>query len=251
VSERKAWFDKQAVSVASDARHLATRLLGECDDDSVVSTLLCALADPGSELRHEAADSLARIAERNPELPALTNAWGALVTHLKTDGRSVRLSCARALGALGQRKSIAVLVESLEDEDPSVRTGVIAALSRVAASCSPKHPKRLSAMRQITDRLHDAEDGPRRAAAIALLDLGDEATLHTALGSLIRSKNSLGPAIRVKLHEMRGQSGFEKQLVDILSCCSDSSERRPVIECIGEIYQVREHSRRRAEEQMA
>ena len=239
------------MSLASDARHLATRLLGECDDDSVIDTLLCALNDQGSDLRREAADSLARIAERNPQLPAFANAWGALVTHLKSDGRSVRLSCARALGALGQRKSIAILVDALDDAEPSVRTGVIVALSRVAARCSANHPKRVSAMRGIKDKLHDAEDGPRRAAAVALLDLGDEETLHTTLGSLVRSKNSLGPTLRVKLHAMRAQSGFEKHLVDILSCCSDSSERRPVIECIGEIYQVRKRKKLRAEEQMA
>ncbi len=241
VKEREAWFDKKRVLTSTDSRHLATRLLGECDIEVVIETLLTAMADADDDLRCDAAASLARIAERNPDMAAMANAWGALVTHLKTDDRSVRLSCARALGALRQRKSITVLCDALAaDDDASVRTGVIDALASVAATCVVDHPKRRLAVGLLAERCSDSDNAVGRAAAIALLDLGDEQTLQTSLSSLIQSENALGLLARTRMIAIRHTDVFEKILINILSSCTDSVARQPVIEHIGEIYQVGE-----------
>jgi len=240
VKERDGWKQKDKTLAPSDLRHLAARVLGDCDDESAVATLLVALADDDAHLRRDAADSLARIAGRKPDMEALANAWGALVTHLKTDERSVRLSCARALGALGKRKSMPALTEALGDEEPSVRCGAIEAQSRIAAGYRADHPKRKTAVRQIQERLRDPESSVRRTAAMALLDLGDDQGLRAGLDALIRSENSLGPAARLKMLVLRSNTVFAEQLVTILSGCSSSRERQPVLERIGEIYQVPE-----------
>jgi hypothetical protein len=237
ISERDKWKKKDKALLPSDMRQLAARVLGDSDDEIAIETLLTALAEDDAELRRDAADSLARIADRNPGLEALANAWGALVTHLTTDDRSVRLGCARALGALGKRKTVPVLTDALNDEDPSVRAGVIDALSRISTKYRADHPKRKEAARQIQERLGDPENNVRRTAALALLDLGDDEGLRAGLDSLIRSENSLGPAVRKKMSALLSGSVLEQKLTTILAGCSTSTERRPVLECIGEIFQ--------------
>lgn len=237
ISERDGWKKKDKALLPSDMRHLAARVLGDSDDEIAIETLLIALAEDDADLRRDAADSLARIADRTPGLDALANAWGALVTHLTTDERSVRLGCVRALGALGKKKTVPVLTDALNDEDPSVRAGVIDALLKISSKYRADHPKRREATRQIQEKLQDPENNVRRTAALALLDLGDDEGLRAGLDSLIRSENSLGPAVRKKMNALQIGPVLEKQLTTVLAGCSSSTERRPVLECIGELFQ--------------
>jgi HEAT repeat protein len=117
------------VAPHQDVRQFAARVLGDLARDEVADELAEALDDEDTKLRLAAADSLACIAARMGSLPA--EAVDALLATFRDPERDLRLSAIRALGALGDEKSLKVLFAQLSDEDSFVRTEALRALAGI------------------------------------------------------------------------------------------------------------------------
>ncbi|MCL6416552.1 HEAT repeat domain-containing protein [Aestuariirhabdus sp. Z084] len=115
-------------STAESRAVLAALILSEASDELSVQKLLLCLMDENAELRKQAVESLAAIAENHPQLESLKNCLGALVTQLHAGTEEIRLGAARALGVLGHKSAIKPLFAALDDQDTLVRIQAIRSL---------------------------------------------------------------------------------------------------------------------------
>ncbi len=224
--------------VATDVRHLSARILGDSDKEEAVNALIEALNDDDFVLRREAAISLGHIAQRSPQIKALANAFGSLVTHLNIGDIEIRLASVRTLGYLGNQSAIPVLFDYLQDEENNVRTQTIHALIALISVSKENSWDGVnidSIIAQFVKSLSDANMNVRKAAAEAL------ATLHhtEALDSIIdaafadagAAARDMGRALR-RLDVEQSGAKLLKKLEEV----QNSGYRRFVIEMLEEVF---------------
>ncbi len=163
-----------------DVRRLGARILSECQEPRAIAALIEALNDDDSLLRREAADAIGLIGARDPKIPELIDAVGILITHLAMGDMLQKVTCARALGYLGNKTALQPLVYALEDKEVNVRVQAIDALERlVMRGADPKEADHmvvielspLSVSKRLIACFKDEELGVRVAATRALTSI--------------------------------------------------------------------------------
>ena len=177
--ERRPAYRGRGEAVACDARLLAARVLGECDDPAAVAALAESLRDGDPALQREAADALARLPDGAPGLRELR---GPLASLLHLGEIPVRIACARALGRHGGPGQLPMLTEALADDSPLVRHQAVLALTGLLDGRPV--PRSSEAADQIlhglSRTLADVDPGVRQAAAQALGGLAPSLQGHPA-----------------------------------------------------------------------
>lgn len=255
IKQAEEMLPSMHVNLAGDLRHLSARILADSDRAEAIQALIDALNDDDTALRCEAADAIARIAERSPYLPELMNASGTLMSQLTLGETYMRASCARALGGLGNRVATTQLLGALEDAESLVRINAVDALARLAECGRDPDPSDHMISELVAPReqlqaliacLGDASSGVRMHAASALgavlkgideQQQGDavddcvHALLKAAFADDGHQARTMGQAIR-RLASDRAVA----QLLAMLDELPTSFERRFVMEMLEEIY---------------
>ena len=167
---------EKTLNIADDVRYLAAKMLAYSDDANAIKALIEALNDKDEMLCKEAAGAITQIAERDPTNPELLNAFGVLITQLLASNHETRLACVKALGALGNKEAITMLLSFLEDDEPAIRIHSIEALVKITES-PPLVSEKYMVLnivepevvhKSIISMLNDPASGVRVAAAKAL-----------------------------------------------------------------------------------
>lgn len=101
------------IDAQEDIRRLAAHILAETDRAEVLQTLIQALNDDAAIVRREAAASIGLLAQRNPQMEALSDAVGTLITQLAIGDLDQKITSARALSHIGNRTALIPLTEAL------------------------------------------------------------------------------------------------------------------------------------------
>ncbi|HVV72884.1 MAG TPA: HEAT repeat domain-containing protein, partial [Verrucomicrobiae bacterium] len=181
------------------------------------------LKDPIWEVRKEAAESLARLNDRQA-VPALGEA-------LADSDADVREAAAIALGSLGDRRAIGPLVLALRDPTSGVRRITAAALSRIDTNWSSS-PEARAAIEQLRAALQDNDPGVRHFVGQLLVNLG-ALDPEAAPGGTAEDFLASSPAKRRKL--------AVSLLVTVL-CDSDRDLRQAAAEALGRLGDPRAES---------
>ncbi len=231
------------VSIADDVRRLSARILSGSGEQAAIQALIEAVNDADPEVRRDAANSLAVIAERCADRSLVVNAYGALVTHLFSDDYDVRLACARALGALRTGAALSPLLACLDDEEGGVRVQCIAALARLLNRQgrqdaidhidSAEHGRVIEKLRRC---LSDPQAGVRKAAADALAHLNRAEAFGEILHAAFIEGGGLSRDIGRALRKFSDQQAIGKKLAGALGAARDSTHRRVVIEMMEEFF---------------
>ncbi len=150
-------LEKDATVLAQNLHHndwrnrlAAARTLSELQDDSAIPALLTALDDADHDVREAAMIGL--IARRKAAVPGL-------LEKLHYGDMNTRECAAKALEAIGDKKSLAGLLEALTDESSWVRLPVVRALGNMGdARIAP----------ELTKLLQDTDVAVQTAAKEAL-----------------------------------------------------------------------------------
>ncbi|WP_275099047.1 HEAT repeat domain-containing protein [Sedimenticola hydrogenitrophicus] len=243
INTMKRLRSQRNITPEQDVRRLGARILADSHSSDAVSALVQALSDDDSLLRREAADAIGLIGRRNPATPGLMDAVGILITQLTVGDMEQRVTCARALGNLGNRVALAPLIATLHDEDANVQIQAIGALAQLAVhGADPDEADHmvirnippLAVARELLEKLDSPEMAVRLAASRALGPLVDKASdktfSKTAAAKIIDSvANWSGEEAR--------PIGQALQLFDFDFCadrllcqlkCADSSLKRSV-----------------------
>ncbi len=145
----------EPVPAHQDVRRLAARLLGDVVDAEVFGALADCLEDPDEEVRHGAAESLARMAPRLDPLPG--SACERICARMMEGDPAVRLNAVRVAACMPGEMADANLLACLGDEVAAVRIESIRSLAARKAGAGE-----LSAL------LRDGEPDIALAAALAL-----------------------------------------------------------------------------------
>jgi len=243
-------FKPKKVEVAMDVRHLSARILGDSDREEAVKALIEILNDEDPVLRREAATSMGLIAQRSPKAKGLTETFGSLSSHLNIGDPGMRLACVRTLGYLGNQSAIPVLFDSLQDEDPNVRTQTIQALIAFikpngdivgANSEQIDVPVDMPSVNldiliaKFVELLYDANINVCKAAAEALAILQHKDALNSIIDAAL---SNAGATVRDMGRVLRRLSVEESgaKLLKKLEDVPDSSHRRFVIEMLEEVF---------------
>ncbi|MDM8562227.1 HEAT repeat domain-containing protein [Candidatus Marithioploca araucensis] len=224
--------------VATDVRHLSARILGDSDKEEAVNALIEALNDDDFVLRREAAISLGYIAQHSPQIKALANAFGSLVTHLNIGDIEIRLASVRTLGYLGNQSAIPVLFDYLQDEEDNVRTQTIHALIALISVSKENSWEGVnidSIIAQFVKLLSDVHKNVRKAAADALAKLHHTEALDSIIDAAFADAGAtardMGRALRRLDVEQSGAKLLKK-----LKEAQNSGYRRFVIEMLEEVF---------------
>jgi len=224
--------------VATDVRHLSARILGDSDKEEAVNALIEALNDDDFVLRREAAISLGHIAQRSPQIKALANAFGSLVTHLNIGDIEIRLASVRTLGYLGNQSAIPVLFDYLQDEENNVRTQTIHALIALISVSKENSWDGVnidSIIAQFVKLLSDAHKNVRKAAVEALATLQHTEALDSIIDAAFADAGAtardMGRALR-RLDVEQSGAKLLKKLEEV----ENSGYRRFVIEMLEEVF---------------
>lgn len=133
--------------------------IGEEVSTEAAIALVSALGDEDVEVKHSAASALGNVGLRPPLIPLL-------IEGLKVGEVHSRQAVVEALMQLEGRSASSVLLDTLNDPDPRVRQGAIAALGELG------DPTVRPAFRKLL--LRDPNVGVRTEAAYRLGKLGDE-----------------------------------------------------------------------------
>ncbi len=220
------------IPAEEDVPCLAARLLGDLSGPEIAAALAARLADADRELAAAAADSLARIAARQGELPADTGA--ALQAACAAKERDIRLAALRALGEARGVEAIDTLIAALEDTDPFVRAEAVRALGKrgearqacAARFTDPEPNVRLAAAEALL-----ACDGPEMAAELARRGMAFEGYYRRRLGQLLRGTDAAAAA---------------GCLLEDLDATTDRARCRAAIELIEELFRPEPVSEERA-----
>jgi HEAT repeat protein len=132
INTMKRLRSQRNITPEQDVRRLGARILAESDASEAVAVLIQALNDEDGLLRREAADAIGLIGKRNPAMPELMDAVGSLITQLAMGDMEHRITCARALGNLGNRTALLPLIEALNDTEANVQVQAITALAQLS-----------------------------------------------------------------------------------------------------------------------
>ncbi len=244
-------FPSRNVSVELDVRRLSARILADSDAATAIDALLQTLNDSDAEVRKAVAFSLETIAARHPDNPALLNAIGPLVARLSIGDGGQRAACARTLGHMRNRAAVGPLLEALVQDHSHLRIAATEALAELVLNGSdpedadhmvPVEAPVETVVQALTERLNDPESGVRVAAAEALARLNGSDALNGAQPRVVQclidaayagdgqQARTMGRA----LHAF-GTAVAEQPLLERLSACESSGERRFAIEMLDEL----------------
>lgn len=234
-----------------DVRRLGARILSESEEPKAIAALIEALNDDDSLLRREAADAIGQIGARNPKIPELMDAVGILITHLAMGDMLQKVTCARALGCLGNKTALQPLVYTLEDKEVNVRVQAIDALERlVLRGADPKEADHmvvielspLSVSKRLIECFKDEELGVRVAATRALASIVPtlkearfvDRVLNTIIGSVALWTGEEARPVGRYLRNFDVRQCTEK-LLAALNSAEDSLKRSVYIEMLEEL----------------
>jgi HEAT repeat protein len=174
-----------------EVRLAAALALGKLGGEGAVAALAALLEDEADAVREAAADSLGKLAE-----PA---ARPALLKLTRYGNRRVRRAVMRALARLPgppPREAVVTLLESLGDDDPSVREHALLALAK-----ADRRDRRVVPVVRL--QLKDSAAAVRRASVIAVGALGGSAVIS----SLKEALTDEAPEVRLAAVEALEQIG--------------------------------------------
>jgi len=262
--EISRWLlNKESVDVNIDIKRLAARILGKVGSDNSFSLLLKAFASDDSELKREAALSIAElsIAERLKNNTAniqdsdlITSLKTALNKELNAKQRDLRIAASRALAELGSLDEIPILIDKLFDDDVAMRMQTLHSLSRIACRTDDtteinkeKSINYPALVELILEQLKHKELGIHRAAVEAVIPLFNGNKLNGSTDLLKQS--AIERLIQAGLSGTHGQVqemswGLKQLDKELASHCllkkldevSSSVERRFMVEMLSEIY---------------
>jgi HEAT repeat protein len=244
--------NQRNITPEQDVRRLAARTLAESDRPEAIHTLIQALNDEDGLLRREAADAIGEIGRRNPAVPELMDAVGTLITQLAVGDMEQRITCARALGNLGNRTAIPPLMESLKDDNENVRIQAVGALAQlVTEGADPTAADHmvvddvppLNVARKLLGLMDDSVMAVRVATARALSRILPrieennfrEQTTDKIIGSVSQWSGEEARPLGKILRALDSQSCTSKLLAE-LNRAEDSVKRSVYIEMIEELY---------------
>ena len=114
-------------------RSVMVRSLRTADGEAALAGLELGLTDSATDVRAEAARTLARRSDGG----ALS---AELITALEDEDLAVRVEASRALGALAVAEAIPALSGALEDDEADVRLNALRAISRIDAQAARALP---------------------------------------------------------------------------------------------------------------
>lgn len=132
INTMKRLRSQRNITPEQDVRRLGARILADSDAAEAIAVLIQALNDEDGLLRREAADAIGLIGKRNPTIPELIDAVGSLITQLAMGDMEQRITCARALGNLGNRTALLPLIEALNDPEANVQVQAVTALAQLS-----------------------------------------------------------------------------------------------------------------------
>ena len=260
---KKKFYRGKNIDIEADIRLLSARVLGECSQPEVVEVLKKTMLEDNPELQQEAVDALARLA---PGTPGLTETLGPLNSLLHMGASELRVASARALGALGNLPCLPNLQESLQDENPLVRSQSVMAIAQIlerhagkrlweqhadthtaipvaSARAQEEADTIEQALRTISEHLVDSDVGVSKAAALSLAKLNPllhgGKTRDDIIGRLInagfvgegRQAREMGQALRAL-----DPGAASETLIHHLDTLPSSIERRFVLEMLEEVF---------------
>ena len=150
--------------------------IGEEVGDSAVIGLIAALGDEVPDVKHASAQALGKVGPKESVIQVLAEA-------LSVGQASSRKATVEALMHVSSPKSYPALLGVLQDPDPGVRQGAVAAIGELAdTQALPELRKRL---------LYDPDDGVRAEAAYRLGKLGGKEDLPTLQRAADRDATAL------------------------------------------------------------
>ncbi len=260
---KKKFYRGKHIDIAADVRLLSARVLGECSQPEVVEALRQTMLEDNPELQQEAVDALARLA---PDTPGLTETLGPLNSLLHVGAAELRVTCARALGALGNLACLANLQEALHDDNPLVRSQVVMAMAQIlerhagsltweqhadtpatipvaSARAQGEAEGIEQGLRAMAERLADSDAGVSKAAALSLTRLNGllpggatrdeiiQRLITAGFGGEGRQARDMGQALRALDPDSASDT-----LIQHLDTLSSSIERRFVLEMLEELF---------------
>ena len=156
-----------------EVRHIAAEVLHDKGDESFVETLIQALDDEESFIRHEVIRALGKIGD--------PRAVGALTDILCYHGdEDTRWAAAVALEEIGDLAASEASVRALRDEDADVRCQAAKALGELGDA---------SAVPSLIKALTDPEPKVQRAAAHAIGKIGESETVKPLLVEILKTES--------------------------------------------------------------
>ncbi len=260
---KKKFYRGRNIDIEADIRLLSARVLGECSQPEVVEILKKTMLEDNPELQQEAVDALARLA---PDTPGLTETLGPLNSLLYMGSAELRVASARALGALGDLACLPNLQESLQDENPLLRSQSVMAMAQILERHTGKFlweqhagtPATIpvasaraqeeagtieQALHAMSEHLADNDVGVSKAAALSLAKLNrllpGGKTRNDVIGRLInagfvgegRQAREMGQALRALDPDAASDT-----LIQHLDTLPSSLERRFVLEMLEEVF---------------
>jgi len=195
---------------------------------AAVEPLIEALKDDNPCVRWRAARALGRIGDARSVEPLLA----ALERDEGDDkcqnlGGSLRSYATEALGVMGNVAS-ASLVTALGHNDPAVRAGVARALGLM------RHPQGVD---PLVTALKDGNATVRQSAAFALRDIGDARAVEPLMSALTDPNPSVKMAAANALHDMPDQRSLESLFTALRD--EDSLVRQQACRALGKIRDAR------------
>ncbi|HEX23164.1 MAG TPA: hypothetical protein ENH21_07010, partial [Chromatiales bacterium] len=260
---KKKFYRGKNIDIEADIRLLSARVLGECSQPEVVEVLKKTMLEDNPELQQEAVDALARLV---PGTPGLTETLGPLNSLLHMGASELRVASARALGALGNLPCLPNLQESLQDENPLVRSQSVMAIAQILE----RHAGKLSweqhadthtaipvasaraqeeadtieqTLHALSEHLADSDVGVSKAAALSLAKLNpllpggktrDDIIERLITAGFVgegRQAREMGQALRALDPGMASDT-----LIHHLDTLPSSMERRFVLEMLEEVF---------------
>lgn len=176
--------------------------------------------DQPAYLRREAAVALGYNLPPWDVEPAIS----ALIVALKDPSPRVRECAVTGLAGHGQRSIRAVpdMVALLDDDDWSVRYSACAGLGVIAESGGPE---RVAAVRALESALGDSRPDVRRAAALALVQLGEAPKSVDTLSDLLRKQDALDrQRLLAELRRVLGKK--DRALIPVLQAAARDQDAK-------------------------
>ena len=262
--EISSWLlNKESVDVNLDIKRLAARILGKVGANDTFPLLLKAFETDDSELKREAALSIAELLKNDTasidDTALKTSIIHVLNQELDAEKRDLRIATARALAEIGTVDEVPVLIEKLFDDDIAMRMQTLHSLSKIAcriddsaeAEKESKKTVNYTALAELMlDQLKVNEFGIHRAAVEALIPLFEGKHGNKLNGSAVSLKQTaISRLIQAGLSGTHGQvqdmswglKMLDKELsssrlLEEIEKVSNSVERRYLIEMLGELY---------------
>ena len=192
-------------------RHAAVSALGEIGDVRAVGPLIAAFDDE-DWVRHLALKAL---------VPFGPLAVDPLTAALEDASGSVREAAARALGEIGETRTVPSLIAALDDAEEEVRHATVEALGKIGPL----------AVDPLTAALEDSSSKVREAAARALGEIGDTRVVP----SLIAALDDAEEEVRRAAVGAMGQLGDSRAVEPLIATLGDAAAKSEAAQALDRL----------------